>query len=173
MKVLKASIFLIILISCEDSYYWRKDFENQKFDKVVINKLSLYDTLRKGILQNYSEFQWEEKQSSLTYIYNFDTTYYKGGINHFDIPRKIRSEIIQLFSKIGQTNILGFTIYKDSLLKIYVRNTFLDEHYLDVRESLNWYPQKNKIEKLEFPYKDSLLSEKWQYEIWYDKRSEF
>lgn len=173
MKIHKVLILFFLLLGCKDSYYWRKDFDNHTFDRAVITHISLYDTLRQTILKNYSEFPWHNTQGNLVYIYNFDTSYNQIGINSFDIPIKIRSEIILLFNKLGQENIMGFTIAKDSSFKIFVRNTFLDTYDLDVRESLIWYPQITKIEKLEFPFKDTLLSEKWQYEIWYDKRSEF
>jgi hypothetical protein len=173
MKVSIALFFLSILFGCKDSYYWKKDYINHRFDKVVINRISLYDTLRQTILQNYNEFPWDNTKTNLIYVYNFDTSNQRSGDNHFDIPRKIRPHFVQLFNKIGQDNIVGFIIEKDSSLEILVRNTFIDKYYLDVRERLSWYPQTNKIEKFEFPIKDTLLTEKWQYQIWYDKRSEF
>jgi hypothetical protein len=173
MKILISLIIISLLFSCKDSYYWRNDFKNHTFDSVVINRHAQYDSLRQTIFKNYSEFPWDNTRSNLTYIYNFDTSYHQSGINPFDIPKKIRSEIIQLFNNIGQQNILGFTIAKDSSFEIFIRNTYLDKYYLDVREKLIWYPQINKIEQVAFPIKDTLLTEKWQYQIWYDKRSEF
>lgn len=89
------------------------------------------------------------------------------------MPQKIYQTTVELFNEIGKEYIFGFTISKDSLFEIFVRNTHLTNYYLDVRERLYWYPRVNKIYKPEYPIKDTLLTDKWQYQIWYDKKSEF
>lgn len=62
---------------------------------------------------------------------------------------------------------------KDSSFEVLIRNTHLQQYFLDVRERLEWKPKNHEFTKSIFPIKDTLLSVYWKYWIWFDKRSEF
>ncbi len=173
MKTLPPYIFLLTLLSCKNSKDFKSDFEKHKFDQTVINNLPRYDTLRQIILNNYESFKLSNTNISFTYIYNFDTSTQISKHSNSDVPEIIYPKTVQLFKEIGKENIFGFTISKDSTFQILVRNTHLTKYFLDVRERLYWYPDRSKIVKTVFPTKDTLITDKWQYQIYYDKKSEF
>jgi len=173
MKILTSSLLLSTFPGCKDSKDFKADLEKHKFDPTVINKLTQYDTLRQTILNNYESFPFNDTKTYFTYIYTFDTSTQISGQSNFEISEIIYPKTVQLFERIGKENIFGFTISKDSTLKILIRNTHLRKYFLDVRERLYWYPKTSKINKTEFPSKDTLLGDKWQYQIWYDKRAGF
>lgn len=173
MKILIIFIFTLALLSCDNEKDFKSDFEKHKFDQTVIDNLPRYDTLRKIVLDNYDSFNLNDTNYRFTYFYNFDSLVQISGYSNYDVPQKIYQTTVELFNEIGKEYIFGFTISKDSLFEIFVRNTHLTNYYLDVRERLYWYPRVNKIYKPEYPIKDTLLTDKWQYQIWYDKKSEF
>jgi hypothetical protein len=173
MKTLTPFLLLLTLLSCKNPKDFKSDFEKHKFDQAVISNLPQYDTLRQIILNNYDSFNLSNTNFSFTYIYNFDTATQISGHSNSDVPEIVYPKTVQLFKGIGKENIFGFTISKDSTFEILVRNTHLTKYFLDVRERLYWYPSTNKIRKTEFPIKDTLLTDKWQYQIWFDKRAEF
>ena len=173
MKILTPLLFLLTILGCKNSKKFKSDFEKHKYDTTVINILPQYDTLRQIVLNNYDNFNLSNTKNDFTYIYNFDTSTQIGGHSNSDIPQIIYPKTVQLFKRIGKENIFGFTISKDSTFEILVCNTHLTQYFLDVRERLYWYPSTKKIRKTEFPIKDTLLTDKWQYQIWFDKRAEF
>lgn len=152
---------------------FKSDFEKYKFDTTVMNALPQYDTLRQIVLKNYDSFNLSNTKNDFTYIYNFDPSTQISGHSNSDVPHKIYPKTIQLFKRIGKENIFGFVISKDSTFEILVRNTHLSKYFLEIRERLYWYPSTKQIVKTEFPIKDTLLADKWQYQIWFDKRAEF
>ena len=173
MKICTPVLLLLILLSCQNNKDFKSQFEKQRFDLTVMNNLPLYDTLLQLILSNFSRFDLSNTKNNFTYIYNFDAATQIGEYNNHDIPEIIYSQTEQLFNRLGKDNIFGFTISKDSTFEILIRNTPLAKYYLDVRERLYWSPKASKIQKPAFPMKDTLLNGKWQYLIWYDKRTEF
>ena len=173
MKILTSCILLTFFSGCKNANDFKSDFDKHKFDPIVINDLRLYDTLRQIILSNYDSFYLSETKKEFTYFYNFDTSTQISGYSNNDIPEIIYPTTAELFNRIGKENIFGFTISRDSTFEILIRNTNLAKYFLDVRERLYWYPETTNINKTAFPFKDTLLTEKWQYQIWYDKRAEF
>ena len=173
MKTLTPFLLLLTVLSCKNSKDFKSDFEKHKFDQTVINNLPQYDTLRQIMLNNYDSFNLSNTNISFTYIYNFDSSTQISGHSNSDVPEIIYPKTVQLFKRIAKENIFGFTISKDSTFEILVRNTHLTKYFLDVRERLYWYPKPGKIIKTEFPSKDTLITDKWQYQIYYDKRAEF
>lgn len=173
MKVITLFFLSLTLFGCKNSKDFKSDFEKHKFDPVVINNLPQYDTLRQVILNNYDSFYLSDTKNNFTYTYNFDTSLQVNRHSDIDVPKIIYPQTVRLFQRIGKNNFFGFTISKDSTIEILIRNTHLTKYFLDVRERLYWRPKTTKVDKTEFPIKDTLLTDKWQYQIWYDKRSEF
>jgi len=173
IKTLTLFLLLLTVLSCKNSNDFKSDFEKHKFDQSVINNLPRYDTLRQIILNNYDSFNLSNANNSFTYIYNFDTSSQISGYSNSDVPEIIYPKIVKLFKGIAKENIFGFTISKDSSFEILVRNTHLTKYFLDVRERLYWYPTSGKSVKTEFPTKDTMITDRWQYQICFDKRAEF
>jgi hypothetical protein len=173
MKVSTSFLLLLISLSCNNSVNFKSDFEKHEFDKTVINNLPQYDTLRQIVLNNYHSFFLNDTINNFTYFYNFDTSTQIGEHSNIDLPKIIFPQTVRLFERIGKANISGFNIYKDSSFQLFIRNTHFTKYFLDIREILYWYPEATRLRKEEFPMKDTLLTDKWQYIIWYDKRAEF
>lgn len=177
MKTLTYLLLFLSFLGCGNLNDSKKDFKidlgKHRFDYTVIDNLPRYDALRQIILNNYDSFYLNSTENYLTYFYEDKTPVQIRGYSNYDLPEIIYPETVLLFQRIGKKNIFGFTIYRDSTLEILIRNTHLSQYFLDVRERLRWYPNTNKIKTTEFPFKDTLLTDKWQYKIWYDKRSEF
>lgn len=164
-------LFTFFLFSCRNSKDFKSDFEAHNFDDKVIQNLPQYDTLRQIIFKRFDSFRLSNSKTYFTYIYNFDTATHISGYSNTAIPKAIYSQTIQLFERIGRDNLFGFTIYKDSTVEFLIRNTHLKKYYLDFRERLYWYPKTINISTTKFPIKDTILNERWQYMIWYDKRA--
>ena len=173
MKILLSFLLFLTLFSCKNSKDFKGDFEKQKYDTTVINKLPQYDTIRQIVLANLDSFFTHDNKNDFTYIYNFGTSAQIVGYSNNDIPNVIYPKIDQMFKSVGKENIFGFTVSKDSTVEILIRNKHLSKYFLDVRERLYWFPTKSIIPDAEFPYKDTLLAYNWQYKIWYGKRAEF
>lgn len=173
MKIFTYIFLLILFVGCKSSKDFKSEFLKHNFAPTVINTLPEYDSLRQIVFSSYDSFYLSSTKNSFTYFYNFDPSIHISGFSNIDLPKKIYPQAVRLIKKIGKTNIFGFTINKDSTFEILVRNTHLAEYFLDVRERLYWYPNANRISKTEFPIKDTLLTNNWQYQIWYDKRTEF
>jgi hypothetical protein len=160
-------------LSCKNSNDFKRDFEAHKFDEKVIQNLPQYDTLRQIILASLDSFKLSNSQNDFTYIYNFDTSTETSGNSNTALPKIIYPQTVQFFERVGRDNLFGFIVSKDSTVGFLIRNTHLTKYFLDVRDRLYWYPSTRKIPKTEFPIKDTMLGERWQYQIWYDKRAEF
>lgn len=165
-------ILLISLSSCRDNDF-SQDFEDYQYDKEIIRQLSLYDTLRQNLIQNITNFQLNENKPSFEYLYNFDTANASiSGHSNRDIPHILYPATVQLFERIGEGNIYGFKISRDSTFEIFLRNTHISKYYLDVRERLQWHPSGEIQKKAGIPSKDTILLDNWRYIIWFDKRAE-
>ena len=83
-------------------------------------------------------------------------------------------KINQCFTQLGNPFFYGFDLFKDSSIKIYIRERFsVGKHSIDIRENLSWYPPGIKMKQREFPVKDTVLNKSWQYWISFDKRELF
>lgn len=173
---MKRSYLFILVISfygCSNSTKFDKDFNEHKFDTSIINKLKTYDSLRQLVIENIDKFHLNDSSNRFTYHYNFGSTSKISGYENTGVPKEIYIKTVEIFNQLGKTNIYGFTISKDSTFEVLIRNTYSTKYYLDIRERLYWFSNSNRIEKQAFPIKDTLLTDKWQYQIWYDKRANF
>jgi hypothetical protein len=166
-------VFALLLLSCRNSKDFTADFQNHKFDVSVIEALPLYDTLRQIIVSNYDSFQLTNANYCFNYNYTFDSADRKRGHSTSDMPKILYPKVLELFKTIGRDRIFGFSVCKDTTVEMFIINRHLTKYVLDVRERLKWYPSSSSIKNKSFPIKDTVLSDRWQYSVWYDKRSEF
>jgi hypothetical protein len=64
-------------------------------------------------------------------------------------------------------------VYKDSTIKIYIRDSSLKDYHLNINERLSFYPAGKTISLREFPAKDTLLYKHWQYWILFNQEEFF
>lgn len=167
MKILSALLLLFAIISCnsrEDEISY--DIHGYRYDPEVINKLPLYDSLVNVLIASYSSIQKQFKEDEAYYHYKLSSDK-----ELFEkLPRENAAKINEYFSRLGHNFIYSFQLFKDSSIKIFVRNTYLQNHQLDVGERLSYYPTGTGIRKRKYPYKDTQLNKHWQYWISFDKR---
>lgn len=165
--------FLYFAAGCHSDHEKKSaDYTNYKFDPQVIEKLPAYDSLASAILEKFSLFQKyiNEKDSYRAYKYMPQS-------NEADVFTKLPVEagikIDQYFTKLGKDFIYGFDVFKDSTLKIYIRSSSSETTQTDIEENLSYYPAGSNIKPREFPDKDTILKNNWQYWIRFKKRGLF
>ena len=89
------------------------------------------------------------------------------------LPQEVAPKIDHYFTKLGKDFIYGFDVFKDSTIKIYVRSSPLEKSQVDIEENLSYYPMRSNIRPREFPIKDTMLNEHWQYWSRFSKRGLF
>lgn len=164
MRRISAIIFLLFITGCRP-----KDFtpvyHEYKFDKAVIDKLSVYDSLINVLLEYYPSIQQHTKdEPSYRFIpssFSFDL--------YEKLPKEGAKKVEHYFFLLGNHFIYGFEIFKDSTIKIYVRDSPVKNYHLNIRERLSFYPDTGKIRERKFPEKDTLLNKNWQYWVLFDQ----
>jgi hypothetical protein len=147
-------------------------YENYKFDNKVIEKLPLYDSLATAIsgkvhlfhknIDSNASFQAFRYMPASTEAEVFKT-----------LPAEIGIDMNRYFSELGKDFIYAFDVFRDSTIKIYVRNYRLEKTEVDVAESLSYYPAETNIRHREYPDKDTVLNKHWQYWVRFTTESLF
>ncbi|MEO6667916.1 MAG: hypothetical protein ABIN36_00485 [Ferruginibacter sp.] len=143
-----------------------------KFDKQVIDKLPVYDSLVVAILENapslHSNMKEKDSYRSYRYMLYSDST---------ELFKKLTAEqagkINRYFMQLGKNFFYGFDLFKDSSIKIYIRSSISEKDQVEIKENLSYYPPGTKMSRREFPAKDTILNKNWQYWIAFDERELF
>lgn len=143
-----------------------------KFDSAVITKLPIYDSLASAILKNLPFFIQHINDSDSYRAYKYMPQSDQQDV-HKKLPKEISSRIDHYFSKLDSDFIKGFDVFKDSTIKIYIRNSPTVNDREDVEENLSYYPTGNKIKHRQSPVTDTILTEHWQYWYRFNKRDLF
>jgi hypothetical protein len=164
MKVILVVILLILTSACR-----HKDLAttvNQyPFDKQVIDKLPLYDSLVNAILPFYpSPPQHNNNNLSYRYIPSSD-----GNDLYKVFPGQKGDRVKQFLGQLGSEFIYGFECYKDSTIKIMIRDIYIQKDHVNIMERISYYPSGKNIPKRAFPIKDTVLDSRWQYWIAFDE----
>ncbi len=143
-------------------------YNQYRFDPNVIEKLPLYDSLVSAILEKSSFFKQsiDEKSSYRAYKYrplSDDADAVK------ELPQEVAAKINLYYNKLGNNFIYGFDVFKDSTIKIGIRRNESNTSSVNILEYLSYYPLGTNIQKREFPVKDTILNEHWQYWVFFDK----
>jgi len=161
-------IFLCLAAACNTNDL-TSHFNNHKFDKEVIDKLPLYDSLANVILENFTSIRPHIKvESYYSYIPAED-----GNDLYKVLPKPGADKVKQYINQLGAGYIYGFDIFKDSTIKIHIKEFYFQADHLHIREKLSFYPTGTNIRKREFPIKDTILNKNWQYWISFDKQEFF
>jgi len=146
------------------------DIKNHPFNKQVIEKLAIYDSLGKAIIQHYSAI-YKPTKGEPSYVY---IDYQDGDEIYKDLSPDEAAKIKGYITQLGPNFFYGFDLYKDSTMKIYVRDTLLKDYRLDVAERLSFFPAgTDSIKKRDFPSRDTILNRNWQYWIRFDNQGLF
>jgi hypothetical protein len=139
-------------------------FKNHQFDKQVIERLPVYDSLANTILANYPSAQFNHRTNSYRYIPNLD-----GNDLYKVFSKEAGDKVKQLLTQLGPNLGYGFECYKDSTMKFLIRDTYIGKNHLSIRERLSYYPPGKNIRHREFPIKDTILTNHWQYWISFEE----
>ena len=165
-SVLSRLAILLFLYSSTACHSNSKDvssvYKNYKFDPNVIEKLPLYDSLASAILEKLSFFQQHMDLNESYHAYR-----YLPLSDQADVFKKLHSEVAPeiepYFTQLEKDFIYGFDVFKDSTIKIYIWRSPSEKSQIDIEENLSWYPAGTNIRRREFPDKDTILNEHWQY----------
>jgi hypothetical protein len=165
-------LFIFAFTSCDSGEEnVKNEINNFKFDQQVIDKLPLYDSLVAAIIQNFPSFKKyirnEDSYRSFRYEPNS-----KDQDVFIKLPPAAAPHIDPIYAAIGKDFIYGFDIFKDSSVKIFVRNRFSSKSDVDTWENLSFYNNGN-IRRREFPEKDTVLNKNWLYWARFDQRGAF
>ncbi len=166
-------LFLSLAMGCHsDSEEVSVVYKNYKFDPKVIEKLPVYDSLASAILEKFSFFQQHMNVNESYRAYR-----YLPLSDQDDVFKKLQPELAPkiepYFTKLEKDFIYGFDVFKDSTIKIYIRKSLSEKSQIDIEENLSYYPVKTNIRRREFPDKDTILNEHWQYWSRFNKRGLF
>lgn len=147
-------------------------FDDYKFDRRVIEKLPLYDSLTAGVLEKINVFL-----DIIDTTESYQAFRYMPEANELDafkkLPDTIKTDIDNHFAKIGKDFIYGFDVFKDSSIKIYIRVKTIDSTAITIEENLSYFPKGNSNKEREYPIKDTILNASWQYWTRFSKEGLF
>jgi hypothetical protein len=145
------------------------DYKTHPFDKEVIARLPLYDSLSQVLLANFAALQDEIREHS-----SFDYGRSQGAVLvNPKLPPEATEKINRYMSQLGDKFLSEFSVYKDSTIKYSVKDTNLEGYNITVRERLSYLPNGGTMQRREPPNKDTILNRNWQYWIRFDERELF
>ena len=137
-------------------------FNNYTFNPKVIEKLPVYDSLVYAIIEKLPLFQKNINEKD-----SYQAFRYMPASKEADVFRKLPlgagTDIDCYFTKLGKNFIYAFDVFKDSTIKIYIRNTPSETNLVDIEENLSYYSAGRNIRQRKFPVKDTMLNKNWQY----------
>jgi hypothetical protein len=141
-------------------------YEDYKFDTAVIAKLPVYDSLASAIREKlpFLRQHMDQNESYRAYRYlpfSDQTDVFK------ELHPEIASVINPIINRLGKDLFRGFDAFSDSTIKIYIRAR--KSGNIDIEEHLSYYPAGSKMREREFPDKDSILNNHWQYWVRFSK----
>jgi hypothetical protein len=138
----------------------------------VIEKLPVYDSLVSAILGNFASFKKLINENDSYRAYKYMPLSNEADVLT-KIPQDADSRIARYYDKLGKNFIYGFDVFRDSTIKIYIRTIPSKRSQIDIEENLSYYPAGNKIQRRQFPVKDTILNKHWQYWTIFNKGSLF
>jgi len=164
MRFQLAILALAFFYSCRSNSHhsyqdYERVFKSTRFDKTVISKIQLYDSLERLIFKNLDSLIPDNIE-----IYDIKNL----TVLHPDLSIQFQ----KAFQQIGTNYIDKFTLSKDTILSFTIRETYdksIDSYTI---ESLS--PKRdNAEEKGSYPFlKDTLINRKWVYSIHVDAKND-
>lgn len=138
-----------------------KAFENHRFDTSVISKIPEYESFAKTVVANYRSFEVHFDNNASYKAFRYIPGSTNTEIFH-KLPEGIPVNVDSFFTTIGSNFIYGFDLFRDSSIKIYIRTGKAAKKNILIEENLSYYPAA-AIRHRNYPDKDSILNEHWQY----------
>jgi len=167
-------LFLFNLAGCgreeKELKEMKEEMNKHRFDKQVIEKLPVYDSLVSVIIQNFpafAKFIGDDGDPSFLYIPSTEEADV-----FIKLPPAAAPKVTPYFNRPGKDFIYGFEIFRDSSVKILVRTRYTENTKVDISEFLSYYPAGN-VRRRAFPDKDTMLNTNWQYWARFGKRDAF
>jgi hypothetical protein len=164
MRFQLAILALAFFYSCgSNSYHSYQDYErvfkSTRFDKTVISKIQLYDSLERLILRNLDSLIPDDIE-----IYDIK--------NLTALHPALSIQFQKAFQQIGTNYIDKFTLSKDTILSFTIRETY--DRSIDSYMTETLSPKRdNAEEKGSYPFlKDTLINRKWVYSIHVDAKND-
>lgn len=163
-------LFLFVIITTnftgckEEKNDVQKIYNEYRFDSTVIQKIALYEMFVKAVQANHAVFKAYTTSEGNTRAFRYmptstDIDVYK------KLPPEISNSVDSIYNLLGGNYIKGFDIYPDSTIKIYIRRTMIEKTSLNIDEYLSYLPPGKTMRKREYPMKDSMLNQSWQFWI--------
>ena len=166
-------LFLYLATGCHlNSEEVSEIYKNYKFDPKVVEKLPIYDSLASAILEKFPLFQQYINKEDSYRAYRYMPLSERADV-FSKLPQDAGPKIDHYFTQLGKDFIYRFDIFGDSTIKIYIRSGSSANSMVDIEENLSYYPVRSAIKQREFPAKDSMLNEHWQYWFRINKRGLF
>lgn len=172
-RIITLILFIGMAASCNSNHDKVKaEYSNYTFDKQVINKLPVYDSLAGAIIEIFPPFRnlINDKDSYRSYRY---IPLSKNADVSKTLPPGASDKINQYFNQLGKDFIYGFEVFKDSTIKILIRSNYSGTLQVNIRENLSYYPPGHTIRRREYPVKDTVLNRSWQYWIAFEEQGIF
>jgi hypothetical protein len=147
-------------------------YNNYEFDKQVIEKLPVYDSLVFAIIKNAPSFQRYIKDNDSYRAYRYLIASDSNELFK-KLPAEEATRINQFNALLGKNFIRGFDLFKDSSIRIDIRKHISEKDQVEILENLSYYPPGANIRRREFPVKDTILNKNWQYWIEFVARDPF
>lgn len=157
-----ALFFLIVTGGCDSGPdNTRPVYDAYRFDQKVIEKLPVYDSLAVAILKKLPLFHiLNGNDSNQAFRYSplsDESAVFKR------LPPEAGTDIDRYFTQLGTNFIKGFDVFHDSTIKIYIRTVPPGSSKVNIEEHLSYYPAGTKMKQRDFPFKDTILNDRWQY----------
>lgn len=147
-------------------------YNNYPFDTAVIEKLPVYDSLAAAISEKLPVLLKAIDTNEAYQAFRYMPASFETGV-FAQLPPEAGTKIGQYCTALGANFFAGFDLFKDSTIKIYIRRLPVDTAMLDIEENLSYYPAGENIRTREFPVKDTVLNQNWQYWIRFNERGLF
>jgi hypothetical protein len=164
MRFTFAILTLALFNSCNSNAHhsyqdYEKVFKSTQFDRGVVSKIGLYDSLEKLIFDNLASLFADDVE---TYdIENLNVLH----------PR-LSIEFQKLFQQIGNNYIDNFTLSKDTSVSFNIRESYNKSIDSYTTETLST-KRDNPEQKGSYPFiKDTLINRKWVYRIHVDAKND-
>ena len=162
-------ILLLFLVAGCNSNQTPAELPDHPYDEQVITKLPVYDSLVNELLAYFPLIQKPNENETYTmYSLSSDSNALYGRL-----PAVGAAKVRQYFTQLGKGFIFGFQLYRDSSIKIFIRDSYSGTYNLTISERLSFYPEGGNIKRRELPIKDTILNRNWQYWISFDERGLF
>jgi hypothetical protein len=166
------AFFLMAVCSCDSGPdNTRPVYNAYRFDQKVIEKLPVYDSLAVAVLKKLSLLRSLNGADS-NHAFRYSPASAEPEVFK-RLPPEAGTDIDRFFTLLGSNFIAGFDAFHDSTIKIYIRTLPPDSSKINTEEHLSYYPAGTKMKQREFPFKDTVLNDRWQYWVRFSRREFF